>query len=553
MKTAKSARLVARKPATPPRTPANGPAARSTRSADAADTKLSQLQERLLHAEAQVARLTRHWPGLIFTQRPDFSFAQVSPNVRELTGIPAENWRAQPSRFWEVVHEADMEKLKRQCRQAVATPGSVTTSFRIRHTVTGKVSHVLEHREAVKGPSGKLVGYQGLWLDTTRATVAEKRLMAAAWKETLAQVTTGLAHDFNNKIAGALSLSDLLLAKSGADDPKRPVLEMIKKSAAQMSLLVKRMVALHHGKTGARQYVDLNQAVTEVAELLARVLPRRVQLKTELAPEQVPVYLDQVEFGRVVLNLAFNAAEATPSRGELVLRVSVHTEAQALKNSQGTFPRLPCACLSAQDNGQGIAPRHLPSLFSPFFTTRPPANASGLGLYQARRFAEEHDGAVSVESTEGAGTAVRLWLPQADFTEAERFAAQNAERRRNLLLVGQPGAARDALAELLRAHKFAVVLTHTPVRARELLADAEDNLQGVLVSAAPGDNRLLGLVPELRESGLTQRIVLQVLADETSQVDTAILDKANLVIAATFDAAPFLQKLSNLFAAEPPA
>jgi hypothetical protein len=176
-----------------------------------------------------------------------------------------------------------------------------------------------------------------------------------------------------------------------------------------------------------------------------------------------------------------------------------------------------------------------------------------LGLYQARRFAQEHDGAVSVESIEGAGASFRLWLPQADFTEAERRAAQNAERRRNLLLVGQPGPALDALAECLRGHNFSVAVTHTPERARELLTDAEDNLHGVFVSAAPEDGPLLSLLPDLRERRLAQRIVLQVLADETSQVDASILDKANLVIAATFDEPPFLQKLSNLLATEQPA
>ena len=535
-------------PSTGGRSPARNARSGAPRKAESAPT-----QERLLRTEAQLARLMRHWPGVIFTQRPDFSFAEVSPGVEDLTGIPVAAWRAQPSRFWEVVHEADVERLRRQCRQAAVTPGSVTTSYRIRHARTGKVSYVLEHREAITGPSGALLGYEGSWLDVTRQTVAEKRLLAAAWKETLSRATAGLAHDFNNKIAGALSLSDLLLAQIAADDPKQPMLEMIKKSATQISLLVKRMVSLHLGKTGAHQYVDLNQALSDVAELLGRVLPRRVQVRTELAQGQVPVYLDQVEFGRVLLNLAFNAAEAVPACGELVLRVTTPAKAQPLKHHRGTFPRLPCACLSMQDNGQGIASRHLPSLFSPFFTTRSLANASGLGLYQAGIFAEEHGGAVSIESTEGAGTTVHLWLPQADFTEAERFAAQNAERRRNLLLVGPPRPAREVLAERLRAHNFAVVITPAPARAKELLADAENNLQGVLVSATPGENSLLGLVPELRERGLTKRIILQVLADETSQVDAAILDKANVVIAATFDEAPFVQKLNELFASEPPA
>ena len=73
----------------------------------------------------------------------------------------------------EAVHEADVEKLKRQCHAGRQLPGSVTTSYRIRHALTGRVSHILEHREAATGPSGEFLGYQGLWLDVTRQTVAE--------------------------------------------------------------------------------------------------------------------------------------------------------------------------------------------------------------------------------------------------------------------------------------------------------------------------------------------------------------------------------------------
>ncbi len=506
-----------------------------------------QLRLRLLQAESQLQNLMQRWPGVIFSQRADFSFRQVNPKIEELTGVPVEAWHSQPRRFWDLVHEADVEELKRQCQQAAKTPAGVTTTYRIRHAVTGRVSYILEHRQAAVSKSGMVLGYEGLWLDVTRQTIAEKRLSTAAWKETLALLTMGLAHDFSNIMSGILSLTELMLAQAGPDDPTKPTLDMVKQSSLQASELVKRIVNLYRSKTGMHQYVDFNQAVTELVDLVGKVLPRRIQVETELAPGQLPVYMDEVEFRQVGLNLALNAADAMPDRGVLRFRVAAHTAAPELKQHQGKFPRLPCLCLSVKDNGSGIPARHMPFLFDPFFTTKPLTKGSGLGLYNARMFVEGHGGAISVESTEGVGTTFHLWLPQADFTEAERMAAQNEERRRSVLLVGQPGLATETIAEFLRTHNFGVVVTHTPARALELLAAEEGNLQGVVVLADPGDSAMLNLVAQLGDRRLAQRIVLQLIGGNPDQVDTSILQKANLVLAGNAEESEILKKLDSLF------
>jgi hypothetical protein len=263
--------------------------------------------------------------------------------------------------------------------------------------------------------------------------------------------------------------------------------------------------------------------------------------------------MDAVEFRQVVLNLALNASDAMPKHGQLVFRVTEHAVAQDLAHCQGKFPRLPCLCLSVQDNGTGISARHLPHLFDAFFTTKPLTKGSGLGLYNARMFVEEHDGAISVDSAEGAGTTFRLWLPQADFTEAERLAAQNAERRRSVLLVGQPGLATDSITEFLRTNNFYVVATHSPARALELLASEEKQLHGVMVLADPDDATMLGLVTEMHDRRLASRIVLQIIGGNADQIDNRILEKANFVLSSNTEEGAILQKLNGLFTAEPPS
>lgn len=515
------------------------------------DGEKVKLRLRLLRTESQLDKLIQRWPGVLFSQRADFSFQFVNSKIEELTGVSPEIWQRQPRRFWEVVHEADVDELKRQCQQAVKTPAGVTTSYRIRHALTGRVSYILEHRQAAVSRSGLVLGYEGFWLDVTRQTIAEKRLSTAAWKETLGLLTMGLAHDFSNLMSGILSLTELILAQLGSQHSCAATLEMVKQSSLQASQLVQRIVNLHRSKTGMHQYLDLNQVVTELVELVCKVLPRRIRVETELAQGQLPVYMDAVEFRQVVLNLALNAADAMPNRGQLHFRVTAHTAAQELAHCQGKFPRLPCVCLSVQDNGSGIAARHLPHVFDPFFTTKPLTKGSGLGLYNARMFVEEHGGAISVESTEGIGTTFRLWLPEADFTESDRMLAQGAERRRCVLLVGQPGLATDSIAEFLRTHNFYVVATHTAARAIELLATEENTLHGVMVLAEPGDAGMLGLILELKERRLTKHVVLQIIGGNADQLENRVLERADLVLLSNAEESVILQKLNHLFASEP--
>jgi len=378
---------------------------------------------RLLRAEAQLKSLTERWPGVIFSQRADFSFRFVSPQIEALTGVSVAEWQSKPHLFWHVIHDGDAEELRQQLKQGRKSGQTFTSTYRVRHAQTGRVAYVMEHRQPHVSRGGLLLGYEGVWLDVTRQTIAEKRLSSAAWKETLSILTMGLAHDFGNVMAGIHALSETLVDQAGGNNEFNEGVALIKQNARQASQLVHRIINLHQGKTGESNYHNLNEVTADLADLVRKVIPRRMELAVDLATEALPVYLDVVELRQVVINLVLNAIDAMPQTGRLVLRTSGFAALPPFENFQGTLPRLPAARLSVEDNGCGIKPRHLPGVFDAFFTTKPANKGSGLGLYNARLFIEKHRGAITVDSKEGAGSTFHLWLPQADFTEASTEAA----------------------------------------------------------------------------------------------------------------------------------
>ena len=106
------------------------------------------------------------------------------------------------------------------------------------------------------------------------------------------------------------------------------------------------------------------------------------------------------EIETALLNLISNALGATPAGGS----VRLAAQRRARDHHDGVE-------FAVIDTGHGIPREHLRLIFDPFFTTRPPGEGTGLGLSMARTIVESHGGDIQVESEEGKGTSVRVWLP----------------------------------------------------------------------------------------------------------------------------------------------
>jgi PAS domain S-box-containing protein len=512
------------------------------------DSARRDLFVKLLCAEARLEGLTRRWPCVIFSQRPDFSLQSASQNIKELTGIDAADCCGRPDLFWEVVHESDAANLRHQFKHAVQSRSPVSNTYRIRHALNGHVAHVLEHRQPVITPNGLLLGYEVVWLDVTRQTIAERRLSTAAWKETLAVLTLGMAHDFTNMIAGIHSLSESFLARIDAQHPFYEGLSLVKKNSLQAGQLVKRIVHLHTGQVGERNYHNLNDLAGDLVDLVTKILPRRIQVAADLSPLQLPAYLDAVEFRQVVINLLLNAADAMPRGGRLTVRTSRHEKLPALVNMKGVVPRLPCVCLTIQDTGCGIKQRQLASIFDPFFTTK--AKGSGLGLYNARLAVEKLQGAISVASKEGAGTRFQIWLPEADFSESRRLqetAPGQRQTRRNLLLLGLPGEVFDKTAELLRSHNYQIVTAASSDNLAQLLQSSDYHFDAVFILAQPDDATLNSLPAEVRQQNKSVKLVLKLAGCNQDDLDAQLLNGIDLLLSTDLSEADLLSRLKSFF------
>lgn len=501
--------------------------------------------QRMLRSETQLDNLMNRWPGIIFSQRPDFSFVFVSPKIEELTGIPASEFRRQSKYFWEVVHEGDTEALAARLRAEPESPNGMTSTYRVRHVHTGRVTYLWEHRRTIRTANGLLLGFEGIWLDITRQTIAERRLLNMSWRENLGILTMGLAHDFCNIMTGIVGLSETFEANPAVDSSVRSGMGLIRETALQASQLANRIRQLHQGLPGEKAYHDLNESVRGLLDLLQKVLPRRVRVQAELAAGQLPIYVDAVELQQVIVNLALNAADAMPEGGTLTFRTGRHAQVPPAQHLQGTRPQAPVISLSVQDTGTGIPPRFLGSIFDPFFTTKPLGKGSGLGLYNTRLFVEKHGAAISVETKEGAGSTFELWFAEADFTEAQRAPVPGKPARHTLLVAGPADRRLEQMVTLLRAHGYYAVPVSGEPAALEALHAPHFQFSALVVMGDAGHPEAIGLCHRIRAHKLPLKTVLSLLSGNQDELEETLLRGVDVVV--PFDVAPqdFLHRLAK--------
>ncbi|MAL37492.1 MAG: hypothetical protein CMK95_15940 [Pseudomonas sp.] len=159
------------------------------------------------------------------------------------------------------------------------------------------------------------------------------------------------------------------------------------------------------------QSVDVGELLGQMSELLNGALGRAVQVDVDVASDLWPVLADVGNLQAAILNLAVNARDAMGDGGTLCLRLRNQSlDAAQLAGQPGADPG-PYVELAVIDQGEGMRPEILERAFEPFFTTRKDKNASGLGLSMVYGFVKQSGGFVVLESEEGEGTSVRVYLP----------------------------------------------------------------------------------------------------------------------------------------------
>jgi signal transduction histidine kinase/ActR/RegA family two-component response regulator len=290
----------------------------------------------------------------------------------------------------------------------------------------------------------------------------------------LGELASGVAHDFNNTLAGILGRAQLLLMKTQDPEVVRS-LRIIVKSAQDGAHTVKRI------QDFARQRRDKNFELIAIDQLLLEIIemtrPRwknsaeanNVQIRFESRiSTNAFVMGDESELREVLVNMIFNAVDAMPEGGLIAL---------AAEEAGGSV------AISISDTGQGMSEEVRSRVFDPFFTTKGKAGL-GLGLAVSYGIVTRHEGSIEVESEVGRGTTFRINLPKVEAEAAALHEAKEAPespapiplpsraQKLRILVVDDEAPLRDIIGEMLQREGHEVRLAESGRQALELF-DAE--------------------------------------------------------------------------------
>jgi len=247
--------------------------------------------------------------------------------------------------------------------------------------------------------------------DMLDSLIKAERLAAAG------TFAAGVAHEVNNPLASISSLVQSIL--TGENDPqRRTTLHTILSQITRISSTLKDLVNFARPTTAQRKPVDVNGLIAETLRLISyNTRFSGIRVEPIVAPDLRRAFADDNEIQQVLLNLLFNAADASPAEGGVI---KVITENQRAGQGADKSRRV---VIKVVDNGIGIPREHLERVFDPFFTTKPAGAGVGLGLSLCQRMILSNQGTIRVDSEVGRGTAITITLAAAeDSVRAEQAA-----------------------------------------------------------------------------------------------------------------------------------
>ena len=246
----------------------------------------------------------------------------------------------------------------------------------------------------------------------------QEKLARSQKMEALGLLAGGVAHDLNNVMFGLVSYPDNLLSKLDTQDPMRAPLKNICESGRKAAAIVDELLTLARRGVTSTQALDLNNVIEEYLDSpeykKLEELHANVEIVAWLSHDLKIVKGSTLHLKKCVMNLVSNAIEALPEGGRVVVSTT-NCYVDSPIRGYSEVARGDYVLLQVEDNGIGIAAADLPHIFEPFYTKKIMGRSgTGLGMAVVWGSIQDHRGYIDVQSREGQGTVISVYLPVSD-------------------------------------------------------------------------------------------------------------------------------------------
>ena len=353
-------------------------------------------------------------------------------------------------------------------------------------------------------PSGALLG---IYRDISENRRLREALRQSQKLNTVGLLASGVAHDFNNLLSVINGYCEIITAKIAGVPAAQKDLQEIHRAGLQAMAIARQILEFSRRQETEVKVINFNTLIREIAEILRRVAGDEIELELRLASDLGNARIDPTQFQQVLLNLCFNARDAMPQGGKLVIRTCNHRVAAAAGlRAPGMRDGL-YTVMRVTDTGKGMEPAVRNSIFEPLFTTKP--HGTGLGLSTVLGIIRQHDGHITVQSEPGHGATFEVFIPETpepEQTGVTKLGALPAVRGTEALLIIEPDdVLRKMIAGILATDGYQVADVANPAQAAEMIQAG--GLKPQLVIAHCGTRAGVALMKKLHAGNGRLRLV----------------------------------------------
>ncbi|MDN3015231.1 PAS domain S-box protein [Paenibacillus sp. BSR1-1] len=353
-------------------------------------TEKKQMETVLRESEQKYRLLAEHSSDVIVLHQVDFSCQYISPSVKTVLGYElVELLGKNPEEF---IHPDDMEAMLIQLKLI----GPENTSMLVTYRCKKKDGNFIWLESTIKALidpiTGKVKEIVTVSRDIQHRIETGERLRKSEKLAVVGQMAAAVAHEIRNPLTPIKGFMQLL----NTEKEINPVyLGIVLDELQRLEVIISEFLTMAKPHAEKTSLVQINSLVGQVVQLLqTQALMKNLEVNFTSINSVPSIIGDPNSLKQVFMNVIQNALDALSEKGRIDVSICVDKLAVIIK---------------IKDNGCGIPEERLLKLGEPFYSTK--EKGTGLGLMTSFRIIESHHGKIKVESEEGRGTTVIIWLP----------------------------------------------------------------------------------------------------------------------------------------------
>ncbi len=313
------------------------------------------------------------------------NITRMNPRAEELTGW--RSFKAMGKPLLDVLNvtiDKSCREIEDMINKIVKTGQAIGLPGHIVLIAEDKTERRVNYSGApIRSSDGTIVGVVLIFRDVTEQFIMEEQLRQTQKMEAIGQLAGGVAHDFNNMLAGIMGYAELIAMKTGDNEKLKKFAEIILHSAENAADLTQKLLVFSRKAKMQSSPVKVHTCINDAIQILKHSIDRRIIIHKEMKAELTTAKGDPSQIQNAILNLALNARDAMPDGGELtfasanVILNKEYCDSSSFDIQPGHFIEV-----TIRDTGTGMSNEVRERIFDPFLPPKMLVKEPGWGLRQ---------------------------------------------------------------------------------------------------------------------------------------------------------------------------